>query len=101
MTEVDHGWTFGDLRLIHLPGHTPGHSGYFHEPTQVAFCGDAALNWGVRLMHPSPTFSLDLQQVRSSQRRLAELSAWAYLFGHGNPLFAGSRALMQLSQRKI
>ena len=99
VTAVDEGWQYEDLRLLHLPGHTPGHSGYLHEPSGVVFCGDAAINWGVRLVGPSRTFTVDLEQVKRSQRRLADMGAWAYCFGHGTPLFAGSRAMLRLSQR--
>ena len=99
VTAVDEGWECEDLRLLHLPGHTPGHSGYLHEPSGVVFCGDAAINWGVRLVGPSRTFTMDPEQVRRSQRRLADMGAWAYCFGHGPPLFAGSRAMHRLSQR--
>lgn len=100
VTAVDEGWEHEDLRLIHLPGHTTGHSGYVHDPSGVVFCGDAALNYGVRLVGPSRTFTLDEQEVKRSQRRLADLGAWAFCFGHGPPLFAGSRAMLRLSQRR-
>ena len=96
---VEEGWQFEDLRLLHLPGHTPGHSGFLHEPSGVVFCGDAARNLGIRLVGPSRMFTMDPQAVRRSQRRLADLGAWAYCFGHGPPLFAGARAMHRLSQR--
>ena len=99
VTAVDEGWECEDLRLVHLPGHTPGHSGYVHEPSGIVFCGDAAKNYGVRLMDASRTFTVDPEQVKLSQRRLADMEAWAYCFGHGPPLFAGSRAMLRLSQR--
>ncbi len=30
----------GGIRVVHLPGHTIGHCGFFHEPTQILFTGD-------------------------------------------------------------
>lgn len=30
----------GGMRVIHLPGHTTGHCGYYHEPTGILFSGD-------------------------------------------------------------
>jgi glyoxylase-like metal-dependent hydrolase (beta-lactamase superfamily II) len=30
----------GGIRVIHLPGHTIGHCGYYHLPTQILFSGD-------------------------------------------------------------
>jgi glyoxylase-like metal-dependent hydrolase (beta-lactamase superfamily II) len=28
------------IRVIHLPGHTAGHCGFYHEPTEILFTGD-------------------------------------------------------------
>ncbi len=30
----------GGIRVIHLPGHTQGHCGFYHEPTGLLFSGD-------------------------------------------------------------
>lgn len=30
----------GGVRVIHLPGHTIGHCGFYHEPTGILFTGD-------------------------------------------------------------
>lgn len=30
----------GGIRVVHLPGHTIGHCGFYHEPTQMLFTGD-------------------------------------------------------------
>lgn len=32
--------TAGGIRVVHLPGHTVGHCGFYHEPTQILFSGD-------------------------------------------------------------
>lgn len=96
---VEEGWQHDDFSLVHLPGHTPGHSGYLYRPADVVFCGDAANNPSGRLSHPSRVFSLDPLQVRRSQQRLAQLDADLYCFGHGSPLHRGSAALLSLSRR--
>lgn len=86
------------FRLIHAPGHTPGHSAWLHLDSRVVFSGDAAVHWrqGV-LSGPSKLFSDALDQVRASQRRLAELDAACYCFGHGPPLEHGAAALKRLA----
>jgi len=37
------------LRVIHTPGHTPGHIALLHEPTDTVFVGDAIFNRGTEL----------------------------------------------------
>jgi glyoxylase-like metal-dependent hydrolase (beta-lactamase superfamily II) len=98
-TSVSAGFHLGTLELIHIPGHTPGQSGLFCEKTGVAFCGDAAVNWGFRLSNPSKMFSIDWEQVRLSQLKLADLDAAWYCFGHGPPLKKGAQALRKLAER--
>jgi glyoxylase-like metal-dependent hydrolase (beta-lactamase superfamily II) len=36
------------LRVIHTPGHTPGHIVLLHEPTRALLTGDAVLNRGAK-----------------------------------------------------
>lgn len=100
---AEEGWRHrrhGDFVLVHLPGHTPGHSGWYYEPAGVVFCGDAAMNSANHLRGPSRLFSLDPVQVRRSLGKLADLEAEVYCFGHGPPLFRGSAALRRLSQQR-
>lgn len=88
------------LRLVHLPGHTRGHSGFVHERTGAVLCGDAAVNWGPKLGGPSWIFTLDPAATRRSQQRLAEMDAPVYLFGHGPPLYRSAGALRALAGRR-
>lgn len=97
VTPVAAGFRLGGFELVHIPGHTPGQSCFFHEKTGVAFCGDAAVNWGFRLSGPSKIFSIDWGQVRCSQLKLADLDAAWYCFGHGPPLKRGAAALRKLA----
>jgi glyoxylase-like metal-dependent hydrolase (beta-lactamase superfamily II) len=99
VTPVAEGFSLGGFELVHIPGHTPGQSCLFHEKTGVAFCGDAAVNWGFRLSGPSRMFSIDWEQVRLSQLKLADLDAAWYCFGHGPPLERGAAALRELAER--
>jgi glyoxylase-like metal-dependent hydrolase (beta-lactamase superfamily II) len=108
------GWEELGVRLIHLPGHTPGHSAYLHLQSGAVLCGDAAMTSevdspdrplerggqpaGRRIPRlPSRLFSLDPGAVRRSLYRLADLDAPVYCFGHGPPLFNGSPALRRLA----
>jgi glyoxylase-like metal-dependent hydrolase (beta-lactamase superfamily II) len=92
------GFEVDGLRLVHLPGHTPGHSGYLHLESGVLLAGDAASNSRGRLRRPSHLFSLDPGQVGRSLERLAGLRAAVYCFGHGRPLRDGADGLLGLAR---
>ena len=79
------------FRVVHAPGHTPGHVIYFRDSDRVAICGDVLANisfvtlrQGLRLP-PSAFCSDPMQNVRSAEL-LASLKPTLVLFGHGPPL---------------
>ncbi len=79
------------FRVIHAPGHTPGHVIYFREFDRVAIAGDVLANMsfltlepGLRL--PPPFFCTDPRQNRRSVELLASLDPSLVCFGHGPPL---------------
>lgn len=75
----------GGLRVIHAPGHTPGHIALHARERSVLFCGDAIMNTlGLRL--PMSMSSHDMSQARASAARLAELEYDVALPGHGAPI---------------
>jgi glyoxylase-like metal-dependent hydrolase (beta-lactamase superfamily II) len=79
------------FRVLHMPGHTPGHVVYFRDADRVAIIGDLMLHLGGRLgrptlLQPATLFTVDPAQNRRSIRRLAELRPALLLFGHGPPL---------------
>jgi hydroxyacylglutathione hydrolase len=79
------------FRVVHAPGHTPGHVIYFRESDRVAIAGDVLANLsfltlepGLRL--PPPFFCTDSAQNRRSVELLASLRPSLVCFGHGPPL---------------
>jgi glyoxylase-like metal-dependent hydrolase (beta-lactamase superfamily II) len=81
----------GSFRVVHAPGHTPGHVFFFREADRVVLAGDVLANInflsgkpGLRL--PPNAFSADPLQNRQSVRLLAELRPTLVCFGHGPPL---------------
>ena len=85
------GDTIAGFRVLHTPGHTPGHVTFFREADRVAIVGDV-LN-GMNLvttwpdLHEPPAFfTSSVAENRRSIRRLAELRPALVLFGHGPPL---------------
>jgi glyoxylase-like metal-dependent hydrolase (beta-lactamase superfamily II) len=81
----------GPFRVIHTPGHTPGHVLYFRDADRLAIAGDVLANLHVltgraRLREPPRFFSADSEQNRRSLRKLVELRPAIVCFGHGPPL---------------
>jgi glyoxylase-like metal-dependent hydrolase (beta-lactamase superfamily II) len=76
----------GGLRLIPVPGHTPGSLCLFLEERKVLFCGDAILHNGNRLSRPLPTRRGGRRQHEESLQKLLSLPVEACLFSHGVPL---------------
>jgi glyoxylase-like metal-dependent hydrolase (beta-lactamase superfamily II) len=79
------------FRVVHAPGHTPGHVIFFRESDRVAIVGDVLngmnLFTGLPGLHEPPTFfCTDVTENRHSIRRLAELRPSLLCFGHGPPL---------------
>jgi hydroxyacylglutathione hydrolase len=79
------------FRVVHTPGHTPGHVLFFREADRVAIVGDvlANLNYltGRAGLHELPSFlTADLTRSRQSIQVLAGLRPSVACFGHGPPL---------------
>jgi len=80
----------GRPRVVHTPGHTPGHSALLFEELGKLFIGDELCTWnpltgtqGPQVM-PKP-FNVDYEQCFSSLAALRDLGADELLPGHGDP----------------
>lgn len=85
------GDVVGEFRVVHTPGHTPGHVVYFREGDRVAIAGDLAVNIHFLtreegLREPPPFFSVDPAANRRSLQVLMALQPRLVCFGHGPPL---------------
>lgn len=82
----------GPLRVVHIPGHTPGHLAFHWEQRGVLAVGDAVATWP-RIDAGWPGFNLNEGQYRASLKRLAAIEAEVIAVGHGEPLMerAGDR----------
>lgn len=72
------------LRVIHTPGHTPGHIVLLHEPSRTVLMGDAAFNRGGLALGPA-ALAADPGLRAASLARLPD-SIQAVGFSHGAPL---------------
>ncbi|MEM9161295.1 MAG: MBL fold metallo-hydrolase, partial [Verrucomicrobiota bacterium] len=66
---------WGGLRVAHLPGHTPGHCGFYSEKRGVLFSGDshASYLWGAVM--PPRIFNWDEELVKESAGKADALGA--------------------------
>jgi len=74
------------LKVLHLPGHTPGHCGYLFEEYGFVFATDIDLTaFGPWYGNPVS----DLEQFRASIRKLRELKPELIATGHSMPIAKG------------
>jgi glyoxylase-like metal-dependent hydrolase (beta-lactamase superfamily II) len=88
---ADHFLSDGDLveeefRALITPGHTRGHVAYFHEPTEILFCGDALAVVGKRLRLMARPVTPDLPSAETSAVRCLGQRAKIMCPGHRIPL---------------
>lgn len=83
----------GGLRVIHTPGHSPGHIALLHEPTRALLIGDAVFH-NKRLSLGPTTFAAD-PTIQATSLTQIPTDIAAVGFGHGDPL---SKADMETFQ---
>jgi glyoxylase-like metal-dependent hydrolase (beta-lactamase superfamily II) len=80
----------GGLRVVHTPGHTPGHVSLLHEPTGVLITGDALFN--LRDIRYSIGWACtDPELSRKSADVLGDLDFDLVAFMHGAEIRTGAR----------
>lgn len=73
----------GGLRVVHTPGHTPGHIALYLPERGLLIAGDALqVRSGGRLIPPSRRFSADMPEAMRSLRRLAGLDFEVLALSH-------------------
>lgn len=86
---VGDGAAVGPLRVLHVPGHSPGHLAFHWPERGLLLSGDAIATWP-RFEAGWPAFTLNPEQHAESIRRLAALEAAIVGVGHGDPVTAGA-----------
>jgi glyoxylase-like metal-dependent hydrolase (beta-lactamase superfamily II) len=97
LTEEDE---IGGLQVLHIPGHTPGHLGFYSPEKKVLISGDAIATWP-RFEDGWPAFTLDPQRHRVSIARMAALEPEVVGVGHGDPITSNAaERVHELAERK-
>ena len=86
-TQVDHILNDGDmiksLKVVHTPGHTPGHISLYYEDERILFGVD--ILWNTKesgLVIPPPDFTLDTETAAISVKRVSKLRFEKLLLAH-------------------
>lgn len=75
----------GPLKVIHTPGHTPGHLAFWVESQGVLLAGDAIVTWP-KVAGGWGSFTLNKQEQRESLQRLAGYAPEKVGVGHGGAI---------------
>ncbi len=73
----------GGLRVIHTPGHTPGHISLLHPGSGVLITGDSIFNMNSRMSWPTKVFCTSFRQNVETAHVLGELDYSLAAFTHG------------------
>lgn len=73
---------WGGLRVVHLPGHTLGHCGFYSERHDLLFSGDLWVRFMMRTQASPRIFSDDLTLVSGSLRKARAIGARWVVPGH-------------------
>jgi glyoxylase-like metal-dependent hydrolase (beta-lactamase superfamily II) len=97
LTEEDE---IGGLQVLHIPGHTPGHLGFYSPEKRVLISGDAIATWP-RFEDGWPAFTLDQKRHGVSIHRMAALEPEVVGVGHGDPITSNAaERVHELAERK-
>lgn len=76
----------GGCRVLHTPGHTPGHISLYLKEFDIIIAGDAiALENGIPVI-ANPQFSLDIEEATASMQRLLSYKAKTIICYHGGKM---------------
>ena len=91
---LEEGDEVGPLRVLHAPGHSPGHLAFYWLERRLLIAGDSISTWP-DFRAGWKAFNLNPEQSRESLRRMAELEVEILGVGHGDPIAAGGRERVQ------
>jgi glyoxylase-like metal-dependent hydrolase (beta-lactamase superfamily II) len=90
----------GGLRVLHTPGHSPGHISLLHPSTGVLITGDAIWNMRSRMTWPVSAFCASYRQNRQTAHVLAEVDYEVAAFTHGPEIRDNARNAVRTFLRR-
>jgi glyoxylase-like metal-dependent hydrolase (beta-lactamase superfamily II) len=88
------------LRVVHLPGHSPGQVGYYCEREDWLVGGDVMMHVLPQLTLPLALFTLEPEEAKQSIVKVAKLNPTTLGLGHGAPIVGkAQRAMARIARR--
>lgn len=81
----------GGLRVLHTPGHTPGHVSLLHQQSGVLITGDSIFNMNGRMTWPFKSACTDFPLNQRTAAVLADEDYQVAAFTHGPHIDSGAR----------
>ena len=66
---------WGGLKVVHLPGHTEGHCGFYSAKHDLLFCGDMFASYFFNVHRPPPILNSAPELLGSSYEKMRKLNA--------------------------
>lgn len=86
----------GNLKVIHLPGHTPGHCGLLHPDHSIIFCADIDFNKRGPVVSNKYANIKDYKESINKLIKMVRNHKIKHLFpGHWNPIFSNPGASLK------
>ncbi|MHA1609135.1 MAG: MBL fold metallo-hydrolase [Candidatus Njordarchaeales archaeon] len=97
---LENGDEIESLRVIHTPGHTPGHICLLDKKTGALFIGDLVYEENGELLEIPHKYSEDPIANREAIKSLARVDFKHMLLSHGRPILnTGKEALLELIKK--
>jgi glyoxylase-like metal-dependent hydrolase (beta-lactamase superfamily II) len=91
---------YSGLRVVHLPGHSPGQVGYFCEHENWLVGGDVMMHVLPQLTLPLALFTLEPTIAKQSVLKVAKLNPKTLALGHGAPIVnKAQKAIARIAKR--
>lgn len=82
----------GGIRVLHTPGHSPGHCSFLHERSGVLVTGDALFNWRHKISYSIAALCSNYALSKDTADRLGEVDYEIAAFTHGPEIKEDARA---------
>jgi len=91
----------GGIRVLHTPGHSPGHCSFLLERSGVLITGDSIFNWRNKIAYSFAAFCSNFALSKDTAERLGEVDYEVAAFTHGPEISQNARsAVRQFVSRK-
>lgn len=92
---------FGGLRVVPTPGHTAGSISLYSPGYRMLIAGDALNKRRDILRLPLKTVSSNLEEAKSSVRRMSEMDIEILCLGHGQPIMQNAKAGLKALVKRL